>query len=237
MVPTQGVILAAGRGTRLGGLTETTPKSMIEIGGVPVITRIIEPMAASGVRRLTIVTGHLAEAVERHVALTSPLPVSFVRQEDRNGTAGAVAVVRSATGAEPFMLCWGDIVTAPEHYQEVAAAWRSDLAGVIGVTELPDVSAGSSVVFGKDHMITEMIEKPVGVAPSPWNNAGIMVFGAQLWNHVAGLGPSPRGELELPDAIASLLAAGESLLAQPLPGDWFDIGSLEDLAAARARFE
>ncbi len=236
VVASQGVILAAGRGTRLGALTHSLPKPLLEVGGRPLLDHIVASMTASGVRQLTVVTGYLADEVEHHLAASSPVPIGFVRQRQVNGTAGALRLVARAVGHEPFMLGWGDIATDRDHYLTVAEAFRPALAGVIGVNMLGDVSSGSSVVFGDDLVITDIIEKPTEAPPSHWNNAGVMIFGPQVWAHVETLRPSLRGEFELPDAIRSMLASGEVLKAAPLTGRWFDIGTPETLAAARGAF-
>ncbi|NND01786.1 MAG: nucleotidyltransferase family protein [Acidimicrobiia bacterium] len=234
MVVTRGVILAAGRGTRLGALTESVPKPLVEVAGVAVVDHIVRSMVAAGVRLLTVVTGYLAAEIEHHLARSCPVPVSFVRQPEMNGTAGALRLVERAVGYEPFMLSWGDIVTSRDHYLLVAEAFRAGLAGTIGVNMLEDVSSGSSVVFGEDLVISDVIEKPQAPAPSPWNSAGIMILGPQVWAHLATLRPSQRGEFELPDAMRTMVADGELLKAVPLTGDWFDIGTPATLDAARA---
>ena len=236
MVVTRGVILAAGRGTRLGSLTETVPKPLLEVAGRPVLDHIVDSMTSAGVRHLTVVTGHLANEIERHLARSCPVPVSFVRQDEVNGTAGALLLVERALGHKPFMLSWGDIVTASRHYRAVADTFEADIAGIIAVNMLEDVSSGSSVVFGEDLVITDIIEKPAAPAPGQWNSSGIMIFGGAIWAHVATLRPSVRGELELSDAIRSMLASDELLKAVKLTGEWFDIGTPETLAAAQTGF-
>jgi len=237
MVATRGVVLAAGRGTRLGTLTEAVPKPLLEVGGRPVLDHIVSSMVAAGVRQLTVVTGYLASQIEDHLAAVCPIPVSFIRQAEFNGTAGALRLAASAIGHEPFMLSWGDIITDHDHYLAVAEAFRTELAAVIGVNMLDDVSMGSSVVFEEDLVVTDIIEKPVGPPPSDWNSAGVMVFGPQVWGHIETLRPSDRGELELPDAIKSMLASGEDIAALPLMGRWFDMGTPETLATARESFQ
>ncbi len=236
MVVARGVILAAGRGTRLGALTESTPKPMLEVGGVALIDRIVEGVAAIGVRSLVVVTGYLAPELERHLAATSPLPVVFVRQADRDGTAGALRLAQRAVGNEPFLLSWGDIATDRRHYAAVASAWRPGLAAAIGVNRVDDVSSLSAVVFGEDRRITAMVEKPSGRPPSYWNSSGVMILGHQIWQAVEQIDYSERGELEVPAAFNRLIADGELLEAVPLTGPWFDIGTTASLEAARRAF-
>jgi glucose-1-phosphate thymidylyltransferase len=210
---------------------------MIEVAGAPLIDRIVAGIAAGGLRSIVVVTGHLASAVEQHLAATSPLPVGFVRQDERDGTGGALRLVQNAVGHEPFLLSWGDIATDSRHFENVVAAWRPELAAAIGVNQVADVSRGAAVVFTGDRRITSIVEKPSGEPPSRWNNSGVMVFGPQIWGALEAIGPSGRGELELPDAISRLIAEGEVLEAVPLTGRWFDIGTAPGLKAARQAFQ
>lgn len=57
----QAVIMAAGRGVRLGALGRLIPKGLIELGGVTLVEQSIRRLRASGITRIVIVTGHLAE--------------------------------------------------------------------------------------------------------------------------------------------------------------------------------
>ena len=73
------VILAAGEGTRLRPLTLTLPKCLVPVSGRPLLTRALEPLAAAGVDRVTMVTGYREDDIKRHVAgLSLPFPVDFV---------------------------------------------------------------------------------------------------------------------------------------------------------------
>ena len=65
-----------------------------------------------------------------------------------------------------------------------------------------------------------------------WNNAGIFVFSPLIFTYAARLPASPRGEYELPQAIAAMLSDGRSVRACPVRGFWSDLGTPEDLAAA-----
>ncbi|MBM2846100.1 MAG: nucleotidyltransferase family protein, partial [Bacteroidetes bacterium] len=74
-----GVILAAGISSRLRPLTDTTPKSLLPVGGRPLLQRSLEALCASDIRRCVIVTGYRREMIERFVAkLCLPLDISFV---------------------------------------------------------------------------------------------------------------------------------------------------------------
>lgn len=232
-----GVVLAAGRGTRLGSLVDEIPKPLLEVGGRPLIDRIIGALMHNGVSRLTIVTGYLAATLEHHVAAKWGGDVGFVRQEERRGTAHALSLARDECGDRPFVLAWADIALSGKGYGAVIRGGRPGDDVVLGVNWMDDPSEGAAVVFDDDGLVSSIIEKPGSPSPSHWNNAGIMVCAPSIWAHVDAVDPSDRGELELTDAIQTLIAAGGRVRAVRLGGPWFDIGTRHGLDAARLAFE
>lgn len=189
-------------------------------------------MASAGVSEAVVVVGYRAGQLMAHVDAVAPVPVRYVHQEELRGSGHALGLCRKATRGEPFLLTWADIVTEPGDYPRVAAAWGEDLDAVVGVVELEDVSEGAAVVIAESGTVTEIVEKPVGEPPSRWNSAGVLAVGPAIWEHIAALEPSARGELEFTDALAALIAAGGRVEAVELRGPWFDIGTEERLAAA-----
>ncbi len=89
-----GLILAAGKGTRLGKLSETTPKPLIELStGETLLSRLIRQMFAAGVQDVTIVIGHMGEQVRDHVLKLFPSSsVDFVTAEDFSTTNNVVSM-------------------------------------------------------------------------------------------------------------------------------------------------
>lgn len=100
----QVVILAGGLGSRLGSITEKVPKSLIEVNGVPIITRILDWAFEQGCRRCLILTGHLGEMFENY---EHELDLTFVREPKPLGTGGALWNARDQLENE-FILLWGD---------------------------------------------------------------------------------------------------------------------------------
>src|SRR5690606_3730342 len=73
------LILAAGRGKRLGSLTDHGPKPLVPVAGTPMLTRLIEQFIQRGVDRLTIVVGHQAEMLQNVVTkIAGAVPVTFL---------------------------------------------------------------------------------------------------------------------------------------------------------------
>ena len=100
----QVVILAGGLGSRLGSVTEKIPKSLIEVNGIPIITRILDWAFEQGCRRCLILTGHLGEMFENY---EHKLDLTFVRESKPLGTGGALWNARYHLENE-FILLWGD---------------------------------------------------------------------------------------------------------------------------------
>ena len=235
---TRAILLAAGRGTRLGALTAHMPKPLLEVGRKPIIVHIIDGLIAAGVRKFAIVAGYLAEELQAGLGngSQSGVEIQYFRQQELNGTARALALARKFAGSEPFFFGWGDILVRPTNYrQAIRTARFADAA--IAVNEVDDPWAGGAVYVDSGFRVTRMVEKPArGTSTTPWNNAGFGVLGPEIWPLIDALEPSPRGEFELPQAVAGLVALGLDVRAVPVEGPWFDIGTPENLAAARAAF-
>ena len=235
---TRAILLAAGRGTRLGAFTEDTPKPLLEVARKPIIVHIIDGLIAAGVREFAIITGYLAERLEAGLGngTQSGVSIQYFRQEALNGTARGLALAREFAGEEPFFFGWGDILVRPANYRNLIRKARfADAA--IAVNEVEDPWAGGAVYVNADFRVTRMVEKPPhATSGTTWNNAGFGVLGREIWPLIDMLEPSPRGEYELPQALAGLVAQGIDVRAVPVEGPWFDIGTPENLAAARAAF-
>ncbi|MFN0093151.1 MAG: nucleotidyltransferase family protein [Dehalococcoidia bacterium] len=233
MTVTRAVVLAAGRGTRLGALTAATPKPLLEVGGRPILLRILDGLAAAGITDLALVTGYLGGPVRDAVlAANLPLHVTWAEQHDLRGTAAAVQLARDVLGDGPFFFGWGDIVVHSRNYAAIVAAGAEGPA--LAVNEVDDPWAGAAVYVTSGGLVSQIVEKPApGSSTTRWNNAGLGVLDGRIWPAIEALTPSSRGELELPRAIASLVGSGVPVRAVPVSGPWFDIGTPESLAAAR----
>lgn len=235
---TKAVLLAAGRGSRLGALTENQPKPLLSVAGRPIIVHILDGLRRAGIEEITVITGYLGDVLERELGNgeASGLNLRYVRQENLNGTARALALARDWLGDEQFFAGWGDILVRPENYRRVIRAARlADAA--IAVNEVDDPWAGAAVYVDEAKIVQRIVEKPArGTSTTRWNNAGLSVVGMSIWAEIDRLQPSERGEYELPRAVAALVAGGARVVAVPVEGEWFDVGTAEDLERARAEF-
>jgi dTDP-glucose pyrophosphorylase len=231
------VLLAAGRGTRMRDLTEALPKPMLEVRGKPVLQHIIEGLRDNGLTSLLIVVGWRAEVVKEFFGDGSKLGVTidYETQTVQDGTGRVVALAQPFVGADPFLLSYGDILIAPENYRRIRDT-LADAEAVISVKRSDDVSQGGAVFVNEKFELTDLREKPKpGEPTSPWYNAGVYAFQPGIFDYIAKLEPSPRGEYELTDAIRNLALDGKKVQAIEIAGDWADVRDPEILAQLNAK--
>ena len=235
------LLLAAGRGTRLGALTAETPKPMLDIAGAPLISHIVDVLASAGLKRFVLVTGYLSAQVEAWAKAyereNSAIRIVMVRQPELNGTGGAMLAAKPhVTGLERFVFGWGDILMDRANYPRFIHHARNDEYDLLlAVNRVKDPFKGAAVYLDS-HMIVERLdEKPAqGTAKTEWNNAGLFATGQTIFDYLARLKPSVRGEIEVPDAITQMIADGRVVRAVDMRGFWSDVGTPKDLEAARA---
>ncbi|HYM10866.1 MAG TPA: sugar phosphate nucleotidyltransferase [Bryobacterales bacterium] len=234
MAITKAVILAAGRGTRMQGLTEAVPKPMLPIRGRPMLAHLVDNLRRAGLRDILIVTGYRAEQIEGYFA--SQTGIVFRHQQVRDGTARAALLARDFAGADAFLLTYGDILVAPEAYQGLIAGMEGCEA-VLAVKHVEDPRQGAAVYVEGDR-VTRIIEKPPrGASTTHYNSAGFYGFRLSIFGHFAAAPLSPRGEYEITDAIRLLIATGAPVGIYAIPGWWRDVGRPDDLAKAERELD
>lgn len=223
-VITKACVLAAGRGTRMKGLTDELPKPMIEVRGQPILESIVRGLVSNGVREILIVVGYRREVIEEHFGDGTAFgcAISYIEQVVQDGTGRVVELARDFAGDDPFVLSYGDILVPAESYAGLVAFGEVDARLTVKINE--DVSKGGAVFIDEDGWVTDLIEKPEpGQPTSPYYNAGIYAFAPVIFDYTAKLELSPRGEYELTDAIAAMVHEGRKVKAVELEGDWADV--------------
>jgi UDP-N-acetylglucosamine diphosphorylase / glucose-1-phosphate thymidylyltransferase / UDP-N-acetylgalactosamine diphosphorylase / glucosamine-1-phosphate N-acetyltransferase / galactosamine-1-phosphate N-acetyltransferase len=229
---TKAVLLAAGRGTRMRELTLELPKPMLQVRGKPVLQHIIEGLRDAGLVDFLIIVGWHAEVVRDFFGDGSKLGVrvDYANQIVQDGTGKVVELARDFAGSDPFVLSYGDILIAPENYPRICATLAGAEA-VVSVKRNEDVTQGGAVFVNERFELIDLREKPKpGEPTSPWYNAGVYAFRSSIFDYIAKLERSPRGEFELTDAIRNLALAGNKVQAFELAGDWADVRDPEILA-------
>jgi len=230
------VILAAGRGSRMGVITETLPKPLVPILGRPALQWVVDGLVDAGVRKFVIVTGYLSEQVRGAMDGYRPdeITMGFVEQDQQLGTAHAMRLTREAVAGAPVVLAFADIMTSPGNFVAMIDRFnRNKCALVGGVRDVGDPWRAAAVYVDDEFNIQRIIEKPApGSSTTPWAHAGLYCFVNGIYDYIEKVQPSARGEYEITDAVSMMIADGLRCQAQKLTGYWKDLATPEDVAEA-----
>jgi dTDP-glucose pyrophosphorylase len=219
------VILAAGKGTRMGELTAHVPKPMKEVEGKPILQHIVEGLRdAAGVRDFFIVIGWCGHIITDHFGDGSAfgVRVAYGEQKVQDGTGKAPGLARDWVGKDKFLFTYGDIlITPPTDYARLAEAFRED--GVIAVKDGEDLTKGGAVVLNEQGFMIDLVEKAAVAPKNAFYNAGIYLLKPRIFEFTSRLQKSPRGEYEFTDALRASVAAGDKLRGVTLTSTWADV--------------
>jgi N-acetyl-alpha-D-muramate 1-phosphate uridylyltransferase len=212
------MILAAGRGERMGALTATQPKPLLEIGGRPLIEHHVVRLVASGVTEIVINLSYRGPQIRAQLGDGSRFGTSIVYSEEGEPpleTAGGIVHALPLLGREPFLLVNSDVFTDFDFRVLVEGSRASTLVLV------PNPAHNPSGDFGLD------AEGCVCAKPPLSTYAGVAVFDPRSF---AGFAPGRRPlKPWLDAAVARRELEGLSFL-----GLWLDVGTPERLEQARA---
>lgn len=222
----KGVILAAGKGTRLYPVTKVIPKALLPIANRITLDYAFEQMRWCDIEEVCIVAGENESALREGLGDGSEFGVrlSYARQPEAKGLAHAVSFAEAFVDGSPFMLYLGDAIydtSLAEHVEE----FRQSGAANLNLVKEVDDPRRFGVANVEGDRIVKLVEKP----REPESNlamAGMYCFGPQIWEYLPKVEPSDRGEYEITDAIQLLVDAGLDVRASVYTGDWFDTGTL-----------
>lgn len=242
----KGLILSGGAGTRLRPITHTSAKQLVPVANKPILFYGIEDMADAGITEIGIViaptTGdEIREAVGDGSGFG--VDITWIPQEEPLGLAHCVLIARDFLGDDDFVMYLGDnmLEQGLTGFVDKFARSRSDTVELplegparavpsaqILLAKVDNPSAFGVAEIGADNEIVRLVEKPEN-PPSDLALVGIYLFDSSIHDAVAAIDPSPRGELEITDAIQWLIDSGRRVSHEVLEGWWIDTGKKDPL--------
>jgi len=224
------LVLAAGEGTRLRPLTSNMPKPLLTVAGRPFLTHTLEALKSQGVTEISILVGWKANRLKQHYGDGSRLglKISYLEQKERLGTAHAIGCAQDSMGGA-FVCVNGDVVVSEDDVRNMLARHAKDGGTVMGAVHVPDPRR-FGVLEVKDGKLLRVHEKPER-PPTDLINAGVFVFGPDIFERIRQTPRSRRGEYEITDTLNSLAADG-LVQVEGISKDWIDVGRPWDLLKA-----
>ncbi len=219
------VVFAAGLGTRLRPLTDTTPKPLLEVGGKPILRHTLEALPAS-VDETIIVTGYKGEAIRAHFA-DAP-SVRFVGQSELLGTYDALMRAHPFLDETPFLALNGDDLYAKADLERLAASEPFAMLA----HRVPSPNPYSHLETEAGLLKRIVFQKDAETLPSKEVYVGACLLDARFFGLEPGM--TPAGEFGLPHTLEKHL---NKIPVRVLESTfWMPIGTPEELATARSRF-
>jgi len=229
----KGLILSGGKGTRLRPITHTSAKQLVPVANKPVLFYGIEAMAAAGIEEVGIIIAPETGAEIRAVAGDGSafgVRITYIEQDAPLGLAHAVLTAEPFIGDAPFVMYLGDNLLRDgiTELTETFASERPD--ALILLTPVPDPEH-YGVAELTDGSVSRLVEKPAD-PQSDLALVGVYMFTASIFEAARAIEPSPRGELEITDAIQWLVDGGRRVDPHIVHGWWKDTGQVQDMLEA-----
>jgi dTDP-glucose pyrophosphorylase len=232
------VILAGGRGSRLGEHKGGVNKCMLPLFGKPLIEYSLENAVRVGIREIVVVVGYRAMSIINAIGTEyAGASVRYVLQDEPQGLVHAIDSTREVVAGEDFMLFLADeILWKPNHPAMIDAFRDQESFAVCGVVEQKDPAeirkTYALIQDDRNRRIYRLIEKPRNPR-DPVQGTGNCIFRAQIFDYVEHTPINQvRREKELPDLIQCAIDDGHLVQSFPIGGAYVNINEPADIEHA-----
>lgn len=229
----KGLILSGGKGTRLQPITHTSAKQLVPVANKPVLFYGIEAMVEAGITEIGIIIAPETGDEIREVTGDGSkfgAAITYIPQAEPLGLAHAVLTAEEFIGDSPFVMYLGDNLLR-DGIASLADKFRdSNPDALILLTRVPDPE-NFGVAELSDGKVVQLAEKPAE-PKTDLALVGVYMFTPSIFDAARAIEPSPRGELEITDAIQHLVDSGRTVEPHLVDGWWKDTGRLDDMLQA-----
>ena len=233
------LLLAAGTGSRLSPLTDSTPKCLVDVNGIPILERLIRSLRSHGFKRLVVVTGHLSEVIQDYLGdRYADIEITYIHSPLYKTTNNIYSLwLAGKVIDEPFLLLESDLVFHPELLKPMLQPDR------IAVSKLLPWMNGTTVTLNEWKQLDALWLGTVNRNDAAhFKTVNIYSFSRSTWQsirerldrHISA--KQVKGYYE---SVFAELVAEENLTFAPVFFDadrWYEIDTLKDLSAAEKMF-
>ncbi|MEK7162766.1 MAG: nucleotidyltransferase family protein [Patescibacteria group bacterium] len=213
----QAIILAAGKGTRMGELTKKTPKPMLKINNKPILEYKLNALPEE-IKEVIFVIGYLGDVIKNHFGdFYNGRKIRYVIQRELNGS-GAAAHLAKDILKDRFLVMMGDDLY---HKDDLKNIIKHDLA--VLAHEVDDPTQFGIIETNSDGNLINIVEKPKKSA-NKLANIGVYMLNKKFFNYA--LAYTDNGETNLPLTIAKM--SDNHIIKIEKANHWFAIGYPED---------
>jgi mannose-1-phosphate guanylyltransferase len=221
-------VLAAGSGTRLRPLTDSTPKCLLPIQSVPLLEIWLKNCAAAGIADVLLnVHSHCRQIRDFVRSHELPVRVQIAEEKELLGSAGTLAENRQfVAGEEYFFVLYGDVLTNLKLADLLAFHRGRNLAATLGIYQVSNPTECGIVTTDESGTVRSFVEKPASPGGN-WAFSGVMAAGQGIFDHIPAQRPADIGFHLLPRLVGEMAA-------YPISAFLLDIGTLHSYRAAQA---
>ena len=225
--PKVAMVLAAGRGERMRPITDTTPKPLIEVGGMTMLDRMLDSLARAGVEKAVVNAWHLGEQIDSQVSGRDAPAVTVVHETELLETGGGVANALSLLGNDAFYVANSDVLIldgVEPAAKRLAAAWRDDAMDAVLLMQSTVHAFGydgkGDYIVAPDSRLTRRAERQI----APYLFAGLQILHPRLFEDC------PAGPFSL-NRLYDRAQENGRLYGVVHDGEWLHVGTPHALEA------